>query len=108
MPNFFTDNSDILFHLEHLDLKEIVHIIEDDFEESKKFNYAPVNLEDAMENYRKVLEVVGDIAGNFIEPRAADVDLEGAHYQAGEVKYAKGTQENIDELAKADLMGMVL
>lgn len=108
MPNFFTDNSDILFQLEHLDLKEIVQIIEDDFEESKKFNYAPVNYEDALENYRKVLEVVGDIAGNFIEPRAADVDLEGAHYQAGEVKYAKGTQENIDELAKADLMGMVL
>lgn len=108
MPNFFTENSDILFQLEHLDLKEIVQIIEDDFEESKKFNYAPVNYEDALENYRKVLEVVGDIAGNFIEPRAADVDLEGAHYQAGEVKYAKGTQENIDELAKADLMGMVL
>jgi hypothetical protein len=108
MPNFFTENSDILFQLEHLDLKEIVHIIEDDFEESKKFNYAPVNYEDAMENYRKVLEVVGDIAGNFIEPRAADVDLEGAHYDAGEVKYAKGTQENIDELTKADLMGMVL
>ncbi len=108
MPNFFTENSDILFQLEHLDLKEIVQIIEDDFEESKKFNYAPVNYEDALENYRKVLEVVGDIAGNFIEPRAADVDLEGAHYQAGEVKYAKGTQENIDELTKADLMGMVL
>ncbi len=108
MPNFFTENSDILFQLEHLDMKEIVQIIEDDFEESKNFNYAPVNYEDAMENYKKVLEVVGDIAGNFIEPRAADVDLEGAHYDAGEVKYAKGTQENIDELTKADLTGMVL
>jgi alkylation response protein AidB-like acyl-CoA dehydrogenase len=108
MPNFFTENSDILFHLENLDLKEIVQIVEDDFQESKKYNYAPVNYEDAIENYKKVLEIVGDIAGNFIDPRAAEVDIEGAHYDAGKVSYAKGTREDIEELAKADLMGMVI
>lgn len=108
MPNFFTENSDILFHLENLDLKEIVQIVEDDFQESKKYNYAPVNYEDAIESYKKVLEIVGDIAGNFIDPRAAEVDIEGAHYDAGKVSYAKGTKEDIEELAKADLMGMVI
>lgn len=108
MPNYFTENSDILFHFENLDMREIVQIAEDNFEESKKYNYAPINYEDAMENYKKVLEVVGDISGNFIEPRSKDVDLEGAHYKEGDVEYAKGTQENLNELAKADLMGMVL
>lgn len=108
MPNFFTDNSDLQFHLNHLDLKEIVDILEDNYNESKKFNYAPVNFEDALENYSKVLEIIGDIAGNYIAPRAADVDLEGAHHDDGGVRYAKGTQENLDRLSKADMMGMVL
>jgi alkylation response protein AidB-like acyl-CoA dehydrogenase len=83
-------------------------MIEDNYEESKKFNYAPINYEDAIENYRKVLEVVGDITGNFIAPRAADVDHEGAQHKDGKVSYAKGTQENLEMLSKADLMGMVL
>jgi hypothetical protein len=108
MPNFFTDNSDILFQFEKIDLKDVVKIAEDDYEQSKEYDFAPVNYEDAMDNYRKVLEVTGDIAGNFIDPRAADVDLEGAHYKDGEVTYAKGTQENLAQLSKADLMGMVL
>ena len=108
MPNFFTDNSDILFQFEKIDLKDVVRIAEDDYEKSKTYDYAPVNYEDAMENYRKVLEVAGDIAGNFIDPRATDVDLEGAHYNDGEVTYAKGTQENLAQLSKADLMGMIL
>jgi 3-(methylthio)propanoyl-CoA dehydrogenase len=108
MPNFFTENHDIQFHFDRLNLEEIVKMIEDNYEESKKFNYAPINYEDAIENYRKVLEVVGDISGNFIAPRAADVDLEGAQYNDGKVDYAKCTRENLDMLSRADLMGMVL
>lgn len=108
MPNFFTDNSDILFHFEKVDLKDVVGIAEDNYEQSKFYDYAPVNYEDAMENYRKVLEVLGDITGNYIEPRATDVDLEGAHYKDGKVNYAKGTQENLEQLSKADLRGMIL
>ena len=108
MPNFFTENSDIQFHINRLNLEEVVNMIEDNYEESKKYDYAPVNYEDAIENYKKVLEVVGDIAGNFIAPRSADVDHEGAQFKDGQVNYAKGTQENLDMLAKADLRGMVL
>jgi|SRR5690554_812674 len=107
MPNFFTDNSDIQFYFKNLDLKEIVEIAEDNFEDAKKYNYAPHNYEDAMENYKKVLEITGDIAGNFIAPRAAEVDEEGAVFSNGKVAYAKGTQENLKQLAQADLMGMI-
>jgi alkylation response protein AidB-like acyl-CoA dehydrogenase len=107
MPNYFTDNSDLQFQFNRLRFREVTAMFEDDYKQTKEFNYAPVNFEDAMDNYRQVMEIVGDIAGNFIAPRAVDVDLEGATHKDGKVKYAKGTAENIERLAKADLMGIV-
>lgn len=108
MPNFFTDNSDILFHFDNLDYRKIVDMAEDNYEFSKEFKHAPINYEDAMDNYRKVLEMTGDLCGNNIAPRATDVDIEGAQFLNGKVDYAKGTQLNMKELTEADLMGMVL
>lgn len=107
MPNFFLDNSDIQFHFHSLDLKEIVELAEDGYAQAQEFPHAPVNYEDAMENYRKVLEVVGDVAGNYIAARAADVDLQGATFADGRVSYADGTKQNLRELSQADLMGMI-
>jgi hypothetical protein len=107
MPNFFTDNIDIQYHFNNLDIREIIDIAEDNYEQAKDYNYAPINYEDAIENYRKVLVVVGDIAANHIAPRAADVDTEGAQFADGKVTYAKGTQENLQQLSQADLMGMI-
>ncbi len=108
MANFFLDNPDILFHFKRFNLQEIVSVAEDGFAQAKHHKDAPVNYDDAMENYRKVLEVVGDLAANRIAPRAADVDHEGAQWHDGEVTYAAGTRKNLDELSKADLMGMIL
>ena len=107
MPNFFLDNKDLKFHFNNLNIKEVAALTEDNYEQAKEYNYAPVNYEDAIENYRKVLEIVGDIAGNFIAPRAIDVDLEGAHYEDGKVDYAKGTQENLERLNQAEMMGII-
>jgi alkylation response protein AidB-like acyl-CoA dehydrogenase len=108
MPNYFTDNKDLLFHFERLDLKEIVEMTEENYRQAEKFDYAPVNLEDAKENYKKVLEVVGDIAANYVAPRAAQIDQEGAVFIDGRVEYAKGTKEALEMLSKAELMGMIL
>jgi len=108
MPNFFTDNKDILFQFDQLDLKEIVEIMENDFEEAKTYNYAPKDYQDAMDNYRKVLEIVGDLAGNIIAPNASEVDEEGAHLIDGQVVYAKGTQIALEKLTQAELMGFTL
>ncbi|MBA4251244.1 MAG: acyl-CoA dehydrogenase [Chlorobiaceae bacterium] len=107
MPNFFLDNKDIQFHFNNLNIEDVVKICEDDFHDSKEYDYAPINYEDALENYRKVLEIVGDLSGNFISQRATDVDIEGAVFQDGKVSYAKGTKENLTQLAQADLMGMI-
>lgn len=108
MSNYFNDNIDIQFHFKNLDLKEVVRLFEDNYTESKKYNFAPVNYEDAIENYKQVLELVGDISANFIAERAAQVDEEGATFKDGKVSYAKGTQENLKVLAQADLRGMIL
>ncbi len=108
MPNYFTDNPDLQFHFDHLDLEEIVTILEDNYREMEQYDYAPVDYRDAMENYRKVLEIMGDIAGNIVAPRAADVDLEGSHFDNGKVSYASGTQEALDQLGQAELTGITL
>jgi 3-(methylthio)propanoyl-CoA dehydrogenase len=108
MANFFLENSDILYHFSRFDLREIVAMTEDDYAQSTQLRDAPVNYDDAMENYRKVLEIVGDLAATRIAPRAADVDHEGAKWHDGTVSYAAGTKKNLEELSKADLMGMIL
>ena len=106
MPNFFTENPDILFHFENLHIEDIVELTENFYEEAKEYNYAPTNYIDAIENYKKIMEIVGDIAGNFIAPRAADVDEQGNTIENGKVVYAKGTQENLKQLVDAELMSV--
>ena len=108
MPNFFTDNRDILFHFENLNIKEIVSLTEHDFEDAIHYNYAPKDYQDAIDNYYKVLEIVGDIAANVVAPNAPDVDKEGNTIVDGKVVYSKGIQEALDQLSKADLMGFTL
>jgi alkylation response protein AidB-like acyl-CoA dehydrogenase len=106
MANFFNDNPDILFHFNNLHIEEIVAITEKEYRESEKYNYAPKNYSDALENYRKILEIVGDIAANFIAPRAGQVDQDGNSIRQSKVVYAKGLQENLKQLSDAELMGI--
>ncbi|EFK96782.1 acyl-CoA dehydrogenase [sediment metagenome] len=108
MANFFTDNQDLLFQFERLNLKEVVDFYEENYKQSEKYNYAPINYEDAKENYRRILEITGDIAANYIAPRSPSIDDEGAVFKDGKVQYAKGTKESLDLLSKAELMGMIL
>lgn len=110
MPNFFSDNDDIQFLFNHLDLGEIARIQEDDFADAKNgVDYAPADAADAIDNYRRILEIVGDIAGNTIAPRAEDVDREGHTLnEDGTVTLHPYVKDNIKRLAQADLMGFTL
>ncbi|NWF90563.1 MAG: acyl-CoA dehydrogenase family protein [Ignavibacteriaceae bacterium] len=108
MANYFSDNQDLLFHFEKLDLREVVDFLEENYSQSKKFNYAPVNYQDAKENFKRILEITGDIAANYIAPRSPSIDDEGATFKDGKVQYAKGTKESLELLSKAELMGMIL
>ncbi len=108
MANFFTDNKDIVFQFERLPLEEISQILENDYKEAEEFDYAPQDYADSFDNYRRVLEITGDISANVIAPNAAEVDEEGAHFENGKVTYAKGTQTAIAQLGEAELMGFTL
>ncbi|MBR8536320.1 acyl-CoA dehydrogenase family protein [Carboxylicivirga sediminis] len=108
MANFFTDNPDLKFHLEHPLMKKIVALKERNFADKDKFDYAPMDFEDAMDSYDKVLEIVGEICGDIVAPNAESVDQEGPKIVNNEVVYARGTQENLDALVKAGLMGITL
>ncbi len=108
MPNFFTDNDDILFHMKNMDLDKVILLKEKNFADKSKFDYAPKNIADAKDSYQRIMDVVGDIAGNFVDPRAADVDEEGAHLENGEVRYAKGTEEALEVCRNAEIWGFTL
>lgn len=108
MANFYNDNPDLKHHLNHPLMQKIVELKERNFADAEKFDYAPMNFEDAMDSYDKVLEIVGEICGGKIAENAESVDHEGPHVVDGHVQYAAGTAENLELCRKAGLMGMAM
>ncbi len=108
MANFYTDNTPLKFQLSHPLMEKIVRLKELNYADKEKFDYAPVDFEDALDSYDKVLEIVGEICGDIIGPNAESVDKEGPHVVNNEVVYARGTKENIDALQNAGMIGMSL
>ncbi len=106
MANFYTDNKALKLHLQHPLMQKIVSLKERDFADADKFDYAPVDFADAMDNYERVLEIVGELCGTTIAENAEGVDHEGPKVENGRVTYASGTQQNLDACRKAGLMGM--
>ena len=106
MANFYTDNPDLKHHLTHPLMQKIVALKERDFTDAEKYDYAPLDFEDAMDSYDKVLEVVGEICGTTIADNAEDVDHQGPKVVDGHVEYADGTKQNLELCRKAGLMGM--
>lgn len=108
MANFYTDNPDLKHHLNHPLMQKIVELKERNFTEAEKYDYAPLNFEDAIDNYDKVLEIVGDLCGTTIAENAESVDHQGPRVEKGRVIYADGTQANLEACRKAGLMGMAM
>jgi alkylation response protein AidB-like acyl-CoA dehydrogenase len=106
--NYYIDNPDLQFHLQHSVLEEVVRLRERDFAEAQEYPEAPESFADAIDSYEKVLEMVGGLCAENVAPRARDVDVAGADFQDGEVRYAAGTRENIEDFRKAQLMGVSL
>ncbi len=106
--NFFLDNIDLQFRLEQLELQDVLEIKEKGYSYSTQFPAAPRHYADAKDNYRLLLEVLGEICAIVIAPRAGEADLEEVHFEDGEVTYAAATQEGLMVLKQADLMGAML
>lgn len=106
MANYYSDHPEIGFHLNHPLMKRIVELKERGYEDAKTYADAPVDYEDAIENYKQVLDITGDVAANIIAPNSESVDLEGPHLENGRMIYASKTFENIDATRKAGLWGI--
>ncbi len=106
MANFYTDNPNLKSHLQHPLMKKIVELKERNFADADKYDYAPLDFEDAMDSYDKVLEVVGEICGDVIAENAEEVDHTGPRVENNRVIYADGTKKNLEACRKAGLMGM--
>jgi alkylation response protein AidB-like acyl-CoA dehydrogenase len=106
--NFFLDNEDIQFLFHHIDVKELARVQEDRTPNGHA-DYAPRDLDDALDNYRRVLEITGQVAAETVAVNAEQVDHEGnTHNDDGTVTYHPLVRENLDRMAQADLMGFTL
>ena len=106
MANFYNDNPDLKHHLSHPLMEKIVELKERQYADAEAYDYAPMNFDDAMDNYDKVLEIVGEISGDIIAENAEDVDHQGPRVENNRVIYADGTARNLEVCRKAGLMGM--
>jgi len=106
--NFFLDNPDLQFRLAQLDLREVLELKEKGYSEAALYPTAPRNYEDAVDNYRTVLEVLGEICATRVAPRAPEADEEGVNLVDGEVEYTAPTRDAILALRQAGLFGCML
>ena len=108
MANFFSDNKDLQFHLDHPLMRKIVELKERGFADKELYDYAPQDFDDAMDSYRRVLEIAGEVCGDVIAPNAEGVDHEGPRVVNDHVEYASGTVRNMKAVVDAGLSGMTL
>ena len=108
MANFYTDVPEIKFHLSHPLLKHITELKERGYADADKYDYAPVDFEDALDNFNRILELAGDVTANTIAPNAESVDAEGPHLENNRMIYASKTYENLDATVKAGLNGVTM
>ena len=106
MANYYSDHPEFDFYLNHPEMKRVVDLREKDYADKDQHEDAPINYEDAIENYKRILDITGDVAANIIEPNSESVDLEGPHLENKRMVYASKTFENLDATRKAGLWGI--
>ena len=108
MANYYTDKPELRFHLNNELMRKIVSLREGDFSDADEYPYAPLDYDDAVDNYDRLLDIVGDITANVIAPNSESVDAEGPHLKNGRVTYAAGTQENLRTMVSAGMNGLTM
>ena len=107
MANFYKDNKDIENVIDALDLSEVATLLEEDFRFAKEYDFAPKDAADAIDNYKRAIDVCGDVMANRIAPTAEETDKVGNVLNAnGSVTYAPGIKLAIELFGKTGLMGV--
>ena len=109
MANYFLDNKDILFQFDNLNLRELAEI-QERFTPNGDSDYVPESIDDVIDNYRRILEIIGEIAAETLAPSAEQVDAEGNTHNAAEgtVTLHPLVQRNLDRLNQADMLGFTI
>ena len=111
--NYFTNNKDLMFHFEkNINWEQLIRTYENDFEDNKTYqktksdvlSFAPSNVEEAKEIYLDTMKSVGDIAGNYVAPAAAQMDKEGLKYDNGKVIFPEVMKECFEKAKEAGLL----
>ncbi len=109
MSNFYSDNADIAKTIDALDLSEVAALLEEDFKFAKEYDFAPTSAEDAIDNYKRALDVCGEICGNRIAPTADETDRVGNILNGdGTVTYTPGIAQAVKLLGKSGLAGCTI
>ena len=74
MPNFYTDIPELKHHLNNEMMRRIVELKERGFADYGTYDDAPADYADAMDNYHRALEIVGEVTADVIAPNAEGVD----------------------------------
>ncbi|MBP5365378.1 MAG: acyl-CoA dehydrogenase family protein [Bacteroidales bacterium] len=106
MANYYTETPELKYHLHNQLMRRIVELKERGFAEKEQYPHAPQDFDDAMDNYERVLDIVGELCSEVIAPNAEGVDHEGPKCENGRVEYASGTKVNLDAARQAGLMGL--
>ena len=107
MANFYKDNKDIENVIDALDLSEVATLLEEDFKFAREYDFAPKDAADAIDNYKRALDICGDVMANRIAPTAEETDKVGNVLNAdGSVTYAPGIKLAIELFGKTGLMGV--
>ena len=108
MANCYSDRPELRFELNHPLMQRIVELKERNFRDKDQYDYAPETFEDALDSYDRVLGIVGDITATTIAENAEGVDVEGPHHEGHRVRYASGTERNLEAMVKAGMNGMTM
>lgn len=108
MENYYTEVPELKHHLNNPMMQRICELKEREYRDKDEFDYAPLDYNDAMDSYDRILAITGEITGEVVAPNAEGVDEEGPHCENGRVEYASGTKRNLDAMVKAGLNGMTM
>ena len=103
MANYYDDNEDLRFYVERaIDWKPLVELTEHDL----KAPEAPESVEEAVEIYRDVLSMIGQLSAEDIAPKAAEIDKVGLGFEDGQVVFPPVLDEIFEKFTELDLHGL--
>ena len=106
--NSYKDTPELSARMHSPLMERIVELKENFYTEADKYDYAPADFADAMDNFDRVLELIGSVCEDVIAPNAEAIDREGSHCSGGRVQYSAGTAQNLKVMHQAGMSGFGL